>query len=610
MNTLKGKISFIYIGLVFLIAVVGFLGFINLYRMQTALESLMTANYKSINAVTNMLETIEQQNSAMLIYANMDKQAGIELFSMNNINFLKWYQVEAGNITEPGEGKLVDSLNSDYRSYVKLFYQFQETENSATGESRTLFYNNEISPVFNDITKTLQELIIINQNGMQKSRLSASQNTKRSMYILLFITLASVITGYILSHYFVKRFLSPLQKLSESISRVREGDLNQQIVIDCGDEIGMLAKEFNEMIKRLENYEKSTLGTLMAEKTKTMAVVKSISDPLLVLDANYRLMLINDACESFFDISENNILGKHFLEVIMNGEVFDHISRTVESGLENNEKIILIKKDSDFYFNVVVTAINDASSHNTGLIAVLHDVTELKELERVKTDFIATISHEFKTPLTSVMMAASMLAEGAMGELNNEQLETLDALKDDSEKLSELVNELLELSRIESGKAVYDLRPCSVNAIVDKSIKGFLEIAEKKEIIISNKLEIEYPFVYADFDKICWVINNLISNAIKYTNAGDLIEISAKLIKNEVHISVKDTGKGIPSAYIDRIFDKFVQVRGWDIEERGTGLGLSVAKEIVKSHRGNIWVKSELDAGSKFTFSLPVYKEL
>jgi signal transduction histidine kinase len=278
----------------------------------------------------------------------------------------------------------------------------------------------------------------------------------------------------------------------------------------------------------------------------------------------------------------------------------------IEQNDEHQERILRIKKEQDYYFNVVITMFKDTESKNKGIIVALQNVTELKELEKVKTEFVATISHEFKTPLTSIIMAASMLSEGSLGEINDEQKEVINSLKEDGEKLSGLVNELLELSRIESGKAVYNFMPCSINAIVESSMKMFFEIAQRRNINLINEMDEDLPIVHADFEKIHWVMNNLISNALKYTNAGDFITASAVVKGKSILVSVKDTGAGIPSQFIERIFDKFFQVNGRDIEVRGTGLGLSVAKEIISAHKGEIWAKSELDSGSIFTFTVPI----
>lgn len=607
-KTLKGKISIIYVGLVILIAIVGIAGYVNLYKIEAAVDNLMTDNYKSISAATNMIEAIERQDSAMLIYINVDKQKGIDLFTQNTNDFLKWFSVEGDNVTEKGEQDLVDKIQADYNTFSKLFSELQEIKNAQGVAAASVFYDNTVMPQFIIAKQKVKDLSTLNEKAMLASKKNATQKAKEYMSAILIISALAVAGGLIIARFYANRILNPLQILTQSISRVKAGELNQQIIINSNDETNKLAKEFNEMTKRLQTYEKSTLGTLMSEKNKSVAIVKSISDPLLVLDTNYRIILINKACEDFFEVIESKTIGKHYLEVIRNSDIFDQISSMVERSDEHRERILRIHKEQDYYFNVVITMFKDTESKNKGIIVVLQDVTELKELEKVKTDFVATISHEFKTPLTSIIMAASMLSEGALGELNDEQKEVINSLEEDGEKLSELVNELLELSRIESGRAVYNFAQCSINAIVESSLKMFFDMAQRRNINLINEMDEDLPAIQGDFEKIQWVMNNLISNSLKYTNAGDFITVSAVEKDKNIFVSVKDTGAGIPAQFIDRIFDKFVQVNGRDIEVRGTGLGLSVAKEIISAHKGEIWVKSELDSGSLFTFTLPVAK--
>jgi signal transduction histidine kinase len=187
-------------------------------------------------------------------------------------------------------------------------------------------------------------------------------------------------------------------------------------------------------------------------------------------------------------------------------------------------------------------------------------------------------------------------------------MDVVKAILEDGEKLSGFVTELLEVSKLESGKAIYSFEPCSLSAIVENSVRQFSETAGRENVTIVNDVDEKLPFVYADFERVTWVMNNLLSNALKYTKSGDYITISARLRGHTIETSVKDTGDGIPTEYIDRIFDKFVQVKGHDIEARGTGLGLAVAKEIVTAHRGKISVESEMDAGSTFRFTIPLFR--
>jgi PAS domain S-box-containing protein len=605
LKTLRGKFTLVYIGLVVLAALVGGAGLYNLYRLEQSINNLMTANYKSIDAVSHMMEAIERQDSGLLIYISVDKARGIDLFTANGSEFQNRFNFEIGNITENGERDVVEKLKSDYAQYSKALYSLQEKTALGSAAAKE-YYTGTASPLFEQIKTECRQLISINEDAMFASKQKTTDSARESMVVLLLLSLLAMTVGYIVARHFILLFLSPINRLSESISRVREGDLYQQLNISSNDEAGHLVSEFNDMTQRLQGYEQSSMGTLMSERNKSVAIVHSISDPLLVLDASWRILMINAACGSFFDIEEENVTGRHFLEAIHDGGLFENIEALAGSAGQRREKIISITKDSEYFFNLIVTPVIDPGSRSLGTIVAFQDVTGLKELERVKTDFMATISHEFKTPLTSIMMAASMLSEGAMGGLSEEQAETVDAIREDGDRLLALVNELLELIKIESGNEVYHIAPCSVYDMAEATVRSFAEHARIKEVTLTNDLASGLPIVNADFEKICWVLNNLISNALKYTTSGDSICVGAEQSDGFVLVSVQDTGIGIPQDYLDKIFEKFVQVKGRDIEVRGTGLGLSVSKDIVQAHGGNIWVSSQVDAGSTFTFTLPI----
>lgn len=603
-KTLKEKISLVYLCLVIFIALVGAVSVVDLYRLSGAINGLMSNNYKSLKIVSNMMEAAERQDSAMLIYINGDRQKGIDLFTDNSNVFLKWFNDEVNNITEGGEKEYVHKINIFYKEYMKSFSELQEMRNGQGLDKAIDFYNNKIMPDFNKLKLEMHDLSLLNEKSMFKGKDKATKDAKRSMYATLILSAITVISGFLLSNFFINRFLTPIYTLTKSIKLVRAGDLDQHINISSKDEIGDLAQEFNNMTIRLKQYEQSTLGNLMSEKNKTLAIVKSISDPLIVLDTNYKIVLLNDACEKFFEIHEEEVVNKYFLEVISNGELFEHISSVLDTKEEYKDKIIQIHSDEDYYYNVVVTTVKGNDINVTGLIVAFQNVTQLKRLERVKTDFVATISHEFKTPLTSIVMGTSMILDESMGSLNEDQKSVMNTIREDEIRLSNLVNELLELSKIESEKAIFNIMSCSIDIIIDNTLKHFYEQAEQKGVNLYYEHGDNLPRVYADFEKITWVINNLITNALKYTNAGDEICVSAYENDGKMLVSVKDTGAGIPTEFQDKIFEKFVQAKSQDMEVRGTGLGLAIVKEIIETHEGHIWCESKLDAGSNFVFTL------
>jgi PAS domain S-box-containing protein len=610
-KTLKGRIAFIYFGLVMIIAVVGTTAVVNLFRLSNSIDGLMTANYKSIKAANQMIENLSRQDQAVTAYLSLNNREGIDTFINCQSSFMDYYLTERNNITEPGEKELVEQLNHKYLEYLKSFSELQEIKNTQGINPALTFYRITILPVSLRIKSLLEKITLINEKAMFKGKNSANRNAHQSVYLVLIISVIAVAGGFITSWFFINRFFQPIYLLTETVKKVKTGDLNQQAQIIYQDEIGVLANEFNNLTKMLQQYEQSSLGKLMAEKNKSLVIVRSISDPLIVMDTNYRLQMINKAGEDFFAIEEEKAVDKHFLEVIRNGELFHYISGSLElDDPETNQRIIPIESGGkEFYFNVVVKVVSNIDSVVNHIVVLFQNVTQLKELERVKTDFIATISHEFKTPLTSIMMGTSLIFNESVGVLNEKQQAIMETIQEDGERLESLVNNLLELSKIDSGQSVFKFKPCSVIGIFEKSVKSFYRQAESKEVRLYYEADESMPKVRADDEKIVWALNNLISNALKYTNAGDEIVVSAMVKDHQMYITVKDTGMGIPTDYQSRIFNKFVQVTGPDseVEVRGAGLGLAIVKEIIEAHGGGIWCESKLDLGSVFTFTLPLY---
>lgn len=606
-KTLRSKIALVYICLVLMIAVVGFTSVVSLYTLSKSINGLMIDNYKSINAANNMLEIIDEQNMSILNYLNNNEQGVLELFYKNNNEFYKWYNIESNNITEPGEKDYVTKINDNYVKYLSMFSELQDIRNKQGLAKAFDFYNNQVITLYNNLKYELKNLSLLNEKAMFIRKNNVSNDTVATMYIILILSSIAVIGGYLISRFFINRFLKPIYILTETIKSVKEGNLHQEIPIISNDEIGLLANEFNNMTKRLQEFEYSTKGKLLAEKNKSLAIVKSISDPLIVLNTNYDIILLNHACEDIFHVKENEVLGKHFLEDIKNEELYEYISSIYKNRHEERkEKIInLSEGGKDYYFNIISTAIKDKDSNMNGIVILFQNITKLKQLEKIKTDFMATISHELKTPLTSIMMGLSLITNRRIGNLNEKQESILCTIREDGEKLSDLVNGLLQLSKIQSDKAIFNMEPCSVIGIIENCIKNFYDQAVEKEVNLYYEADEELPKVLADSEKILWTLNNLVSNALKYINAGDEICITAFTRDDKVWITVKDTGVGIPPEYQKKIFDKFVQIKGVDSEMRGSGLGLAIAKEIVEAHGGTIWCESKLDVGSKFTFTLP-----
>lgn len=605
MKSLKKKVSLIYLILVMMIAVVGIVSVLNMYSLTRAIEGLIVDNYTSLKIISNMKESLERQDSAILIYANGNKDLGLRIFESSMEDFNKHYADESNNITEPGEKEMVEALKGKYRAYVDLFYQLKRADSQT---SAIEFYFSMIVPKFQELKKDLNDIGDINERAMFRKKNKVAENAETGTFITFLFTAISVLVGYLISKVLVGKFTKPMEHLTETMRLVKAGDINKRIDVTSDDEIGVLAAEFNKMTERLQIFEKSTLGKVIIERNKSVAIVKSISDPLMVLDNTHKIAMINKAFEEFFCTSESLAYEKHFNDVIQKEELYEYISNIVfEETIKHKENIFYFEANEDHhYFNVIVTKIVDIDSDIKGLVVLFQDVTELKELEKMKTNFVSTVSHEFKTPLTSIMMGTSLLNDRTIGDLNNVQVDVVTSIEEDCQRLSNLVDDLLYISKIQSTKGIYDMKSTSILGVLEQAVKPFYVQAEGKGVRLYTLISQSLPDVMMDQEKIIWVINNLIVNALKYTSSGGEVEVLANTHEEKLYITVRDSGTGIPNEYVDKIFDQFVQVENSDLEVRGTGLGLFIAKEIVEAHGGKIWCESTLDVGSSFTFVLPL----
>lgn len=609
LRSLKSKILLVYFFLILLISFIAVISIYNLYSLNKAIDGLIESNYRSIIAATNMIDAIERQDSNQLVYLQVDQQKGLRAFSENQKEFFLWLSRANDNITEKSEREILANISNDYTRYIEYFSKLQEIKNTSGIQDATLFYDNEIYPIFYSVKDSCRRLLATNEEAMFNSKELATINSRDQMYATIIISICSIILGMSVAIYFTRNTINPIYTLMSGIKSIKEGNLHQEIEITTHDEIGELAIEFNNMTKRLLQYDRSNLKNLISERNKSLAIVKSIEDPILVIDNEYKIILVNKSAESVFDIKEREVLGRHILETISDRHIFESIRDMLlqkSDSERENDSIIFQKGSSTYYYILTVTSILNDDNDVNGIVCVFQDITHLKKIEQMKSDFISTVSHELRTPLTSIIMGTKLLLDYTE-ELKEDQKEIIEAIDEDSNQLMLLVNDLLDLSKAESGKMHINLEKASIYDIIELSIRPLYDMAQSREILLVHDVSPDLPPVYVDYKKIKVVINNLVINALKFTLKGGTVTISAKVRGNFIHVSVKDSGVGIPEEYHKKIFEKFNQVG--DVEQsEGTGLGLAIAKEFIKKHNGEIWVESKPGVGSQFIFTLPLYR--
>lgn len=604
-GSIRAKIIVFFTFIIIILSFIGIWSILNLNRLSDSIENIMKENYQSVVSAQLMTVALERQDSAELASIFSSDVSG-NLFVVNQNEFLKAFSKAEDNITEKDEPSILNELNEIYADYINEYYILKDISESKGIEEASKYYYTDILPLFENAKQLTRDLFSVNQEAMLSKRNDALVIAKNASFSTALISSFAVFLGLIFSLYLISKTVRPINTLIEKIKLIAQGDYKQQLQEKGNDEIAILSKEFNHMANRLKIFEEMNIQTLMEEKKKAEGIVESIGDVILVTDNENCILTLNRAAEKTFDVRKEEVIKTHFLETIKNEEIFEQIKNTLKNN-KNNYKdytdISISKNDSTKYFRVKSKLIKNERKEIIGVVTLMQDITKLKEVDSMKSEFVSTVSHEFRTPLTSIRMSVNLLLDGTTGNTNDEQKELLNAIKEDQERLTSLVDDLLDLSRIEMGKIKMDIQPNHLKEIVKNAVGPFS--LQLKEINASIKMNLpeNLPKVKADFNKITWVLTNLIGNAIRYIpkDGSGLIEISANKTINKILVSVSDNGPGILEDMQEKIFDKFVR---YDQKKGGTGLGLAISREILQAHGREIWVKSIPGKGSTFYFTL------
>ena len=610
-SSIKNKILILLGTMFFLFVLNNLWTVVNLNKLDNSINAIMKSNYNSIVAVQNMSLILERQDSLQLSYIFTKNKDYIEKFYENKEEFYNSLKVERNNITETGEDELSKKAKENYEIYSKRFDEFLKIKNE--GEMQN-YYFKEIFPVFEELKQNFRDLIDLNQTSMLIKKEKAAEISQQAVLSIIFLVAATTVIGFILSSFIINGIFVQFRELIEKMNKISKGDYSQRIKPLNDKELKKLAETFNKMSEELSSYRIMSIRKLMAEKKKAEAIVENISDGIIMADLKGKIILINKKAKYLFNLSDadEQTIGKDFISVIDNKELFGKIKKNIEREKVEKEdrhfEITLLNNNKKIHTKIFINKIS-IEKENIGVVILVQDITKLKKINQMKTDFVSTVSHEFKTPLTSMGMAVSMLAEGK--NLNEDQRECVNIIKEDNERLNILVNDLLDLSRIESGKTVMNMKENFVSEIVNSAVNSLKKLFETENVNYKvGNIDLNYK-VMADFNRIIWVMTNLLTNAVKYRDESRQLEIEINAVKEEDRIlfSVKDNGIGIDDEFHEKIFNKFIRVTvSEEGEVTGTGLGLSICRGIMENHGGKIWAESELGKGSTFYFELNKYK--
>lgn len=596
-------VAFVLMGLVFAWAVT------NLVSLGKATEAILSENYRSILAAENMVDALERQDSGILLMFLGDVERGVTQFRENEALFFEWLARAKDNITIQGEAELVQSLENDYASYRRLFSRLTDLREWTRPPLQPSYYQEEVYPLFARVREGCVELRNLNEETMYAASLSAGEVARRAIWSTSLVASSAMILALIFSLLLAERIVRPIRHFMEAARKISAGDYAVQVPVETGDELGRLAGEFNRMAAQLGRYHEMNIEQIVSEKNKGEAILASIEDGLVVFDTGLKVTGINPAARRLLDLGFAEGAISHCADILPDPEVCELIRRTVETGVQptvpDEQRIITFPEGEQArHYLFSVTAIRDRDRKLSGIVLLLRNVTRLKEVEQLKSEFVMAASHELRTPLTSLGMSVDLLLERTAQGLAGKDRDLLQAAHEEVNRMKELVDDLLDLSKLEAGSIKMEFENVPVPTFFDHVQALFRNQTELKNVVLSSEFPSDLPKVRADANKITWVLSNLISNSLRYVGNGGHIKLLAHRIGPHVHLSVRDDGPGIPPEYQARIFQKFVQIKGQ--EAGGTGLGLAICKGIVRAHGGSIWVESSPGQGSTFTFILPV----
>jgi len=557
-GSVKNKIRLGTIFLFILVILCGGLSIFYLVKLSEQSKNILKANYESLQYTHEM-------------------QKALDSLSLNSASFLNYFENQLkrqeANITEPGEAEETKQLR---QSFEKL----------QTGDTT----------IIKSIRYHLHHIVSLNMAAIkdknEKSQKAADDATTLLIAVVSFI--------FIITFTFVINFPSvitnPIRKLTEAIKEIAQKNYSHRIHIDSKDEFGSLADAFNEMAERLEYFESSNLNKLIFEKSRAEAVINSLKDASIGIDKTNNVLFTNEQALQLLGLKAEDTVGKSTEELSKRNDLFKFL---MENEGKSPFKIVVDGKENYYLKETINVSQGEASNK----VIVLKNITSFKELDVAKTDFIATISHELKTPLASSDFSLKLLEDERIGK--EEQKELIQQLKNDNQRMLRILSELLNMSQVEAGKIQLDIQTVSPYQIVENSVNAIATTAKEKELHIEKQIKVDLPNIKADPDKINWVLNNFLTNAIKYAPIESTVAINVERINGLVSFAVSDKGQGIDEIYLKRIFERYFQVPGRS-DKKGSGIGLAICKDFIEAMGGKIWVKSKIGEGSTFGFDLPI----
>jgi NtrC-family two-component system sensor histidine kinase KinB len=561
------------LGVLFLFVMILVIGGLGLFYLQTLSED-------SKNILTDNYETL-QYTREIIVQCDRVKTDSADAMTVIEKNL----RFQEQNITEAGEAELTSNLRSTFKR-IKI-----------SGASDALLA---------DLRKVCLSIQQINMEAIQKKNESAQQTSANASTYLVIVGTICVLAAFTFIINFPGYIANPISQLTSGIKAIANRNYEERLEFGRNDEFQELAGAFNQMAEKLDEYEHSNLAKIIFEKKRIETIINRMTDPVIGLDESSKIIFVNDRALDLLNLERSSIIDRYAPDVAVNNDLLRSLIKDNESDKDKSALIKVVVGGKENYFSrerirVHYLPTGENENISIGTVLLLKNVTSYKELDLAKTNFIATISHELKTPIASLQMCVKLLQDSRVGELNEEQASITKTLYDEVTRLSKITNELLDLSQVETGNIKLNIQKAGPNDIVQMAAEAVKFPAERKHVVIDLDVEKDIPAVHADIEKTTWVLVNFLTNAIRYSPENGHVVVNCKSENGSVIFAVSDSGPGIDPKYVGRIFEKFFQVPG---TPSGTGLGLAISKEFIEAQGGVVHVKSEIGRGSVFSFTL------
>ncbi|WP_156906691.1 ATP-binding protein [Desulforegula conservatrix] len=599
---IRQKLALGFLSILAVSAVIGVMTMRQMDDLGKAIDVILRENYRSVIACQDMKEALERIDSAALISLTGNEPVNID---EQILKFDSALETELGNLTIQGEAEKANKIRALFGEYLPILKMVTDT--SITIDSRREIYFNKLYPLFSGIKNNAQDILEINQKNMTDANDAARRKASSARRHLLIGILSSAIVAVLFIYLIQRWILVPLRRLIESAEEISKGRLELVIETDSRDEMGQLSEAFNSMAEGLRKFVRAERMGLTRGRRATEEIFKILPVAIAVADQNGIIELATEVAEKQFGLCSGKAVVDSGLEWLR--EMVSSVQANGESAaLERDGGLIQLFIDNreHFFRPAVIPVRSDyADGELSGAAIVIEDVTAIREQQELKKGVISTVTHQLKTPLTSLRMSVHLLLDEKIGHINKKQTELLIAARDESERLASILDDLLDMDRIESGREFLNIKPVDANMLIMDSIDCFAAEAKDRGLNLISILPDDLPDVMADSGMVAHVLANLISNTFKFTDPGGTVTIGSERSGNMVCFSIRDTGKGISEEHIGRIFDRFYRVPGQN-GHSGAGLGLAIVKQIVEAHGGTVSAESKPGKGSEFRFSLPV----